>query len=201
MADASARGWTHAGLAGRAFHGAVEMLKVLSRKSVLIGSLSLMSMMFIVVMFFVNPSIDGRTGSSLLWLQLSFDKEAGIKIIRSWGPGGIEKFRQLIFTDYIYASTYSLFSASLISYLAKSKRRKFSRADVFFVCTAFSAGILDFIENSMELSFVGNPNAFSGKMFFVHSVIAGLKWSAVVSVVIYVLRLLTKKNKIHKINR
>lgn len=177
------------------------MLKVLSRKSVLICSFSLMSMMFIIVMFFVNPSVDGRTGFSLLWLQLSFDKEAGIKIIESWGPGGIEQFRKFIFTDYIYASTYSLFFASLISYLAQSGRGKFSRADVVFVCTAFSAGILDFIENAMELSFVGNPDAFSSKMFFLHSTIAGLKWSAVVSVVVYILLLLSKKNKIYKLNR
>jgi regulatory protein YycH of two-component signal transduction system YycFG len=57
------------------------MLETISKKSVLIGSLVLMSVMFTIVMFFVNPQIDGSDGIGIIKLQLSFSKEAGIGII------------------------------------------------------------------------------------------------------------------------
>jgi hypothetical protein len=64
------------------------MLQALSKTTVLASSLVLMSIMFVIVMFYVNPAIDGGDGSGVLELQLSFEKNAGIEIINEWG--GVE---------------------------------------------------------------------------------------------------------------
>ncbi len=97
------------------------MLQALSKKTVLISFLILMSIMFVIVMFHVNPSIDGGDGSGVLRLQLSFDKEAGIEIINGWSVSGIEYFKQWMIADYVYALTYSVFLASLVLFIALKK--------------------------------------------------------------------------------
>jgi hypothetical protein len=173
------------------------MLQKLGKKKVLISSLVFMSIMFVVVMFFVNPLIDGGSGSGVLDLQLSFKKNVGIDIINGWGTSGVDHFNLWIFTDYIYAFSYSLFFASLISYLALKKGKGTFLTRNLFVPLAFFSGTLDFIENTMELYFINNPYAFSNTLFFLHSVVALFKWTAVTIVVAYIFVLLTKKNEAH----
>ncbi len=170
------------------------MLEKLNSKTVLIGSLALMSIMFVIVMFYVNPSIDGGNGLGVIKLQLSFDKEAGIEIIHSWGKDGVERFRQWIITDYIYAFAYSAFFASLLSFLILKKGKATYRAYTISVYLAFVAGFLDWVENTIELTFINNPSDFSSTLFFAHSIIALLKWAAVPIAVAYIVVLLTKKN-------
>jgi hypothetical protein len=173
------------------------MLQKLGKTTVLISSLVLMSIMFVVVMFFVNPLIDGGTGSGVLDLQLSFKKNAGIEIINSWGTSGVDHFNLWIFTDYIYAFSYSLFFASLISFLALKKGKGTFLTSNLFISLAFFSGALDFVENTMELSFINNPYVFSNTLFFLHSVVALFKWTAVIIVVAYIVVLFTKKNEAH----
>jgi hypothetical protein len=172
------------------------MLETISKKSMLIGSLVLMSVMFTIVMFFVNPQIDGSDGIGIIKLQLSFSKEAGIGIIYGWGESGIAHFKQWIFTDYIYAFSYSVFFASLLSMLILKKGKSKSPAYTWVVYLAFVAGVFDWIENTMELFFLNNPTNFPNTLFFIHSIIATLKWSAVPIAVAYIVILLTKKNAI-----
>ena len=171
------------------------MLQALGKPTVLISSFALMSVMFVIVMFIVNPSIDGKDGSGVLELQLTFKKDVGVDLLKSWGESGVNNFKKWIFTDYIYAFTYSLFFASLISYLDQKKRPEFQFTSIYFVCIAFLTGALDCLENSMELSFISNPYSFSANLFFVHSIVASLKWLAVAILVIYILALLIKKNE------
>ena len=52
------------------------MLGILSKKSVIIISSIMILIMFILVMFIVNPSIDGKNGMGVIALQIAFDKEA-----------------------------------------------------------------------------------------------------------------------------
>ena len=176
---------------------AYRMIRTLGKTTILISSLALMSVMFVVVMFFVNPSIDGGNGSGVLELQLSFEKNAGIELTKSWGKSGVNQFNQWIFTDYVYAFSYSLFFASLISYLALRKGKEDSLDSMFFVCLALLSGALDCLENTMELSFINNPYVFSNNLFLTHSIVATLKWVAVIIVIVYIFFLLTKKNEIH----
>lgn len=173
------------------------MLQALGKKYVLISAFVLMAIMFVIVMFFVNPLIDGEDGFGVLQLQLSFDKDQGIEITNSWGEAGVEHFNQWIFTDYIYASTYSLSLASLTAFLVTKKGRGTYSVCRYVVSLAFASGVLDFLENTMELLFINNPYGLPESLFFLHSVIALLKWTAVVGVMSYILVLLTRTNHRH----
>jgi hypothetical protein len=132
--------------------------------------------MFVIVMFYVNPSIDGGDGSGLLRLQLSFHKEYGIEIINLWSESGIENFKLWIFTDYIYAIAYSLFLASLVSFIAIKKGKEKNYVHKWLVILAFFAGLFDWIENTMELFFIKDPYNYSSFLFFLHSIFASVKW-------------------------
>lgn len=171
------------------------MLHALNKKTVLIGSLALMSIMFVIVMFVVNPSIDGRNGAGVIKLQLSFERESGIKIVNSWGKAGIKNFNQWIVTDYIYALAYSVFFASLLSFLIlkKGKGKNFAYKSIVYL--AFIAGLLDWIENTIELLFVNNPSQVSNTLFFLHSIVALVKWAAFPIVVACIVVLLTKRDE------
>ena len=72
------------------------MLNIFSKRSVVIISTVMTLIMFMVVMFIVNPSIDGKDGIDVLSLQLAFDKKVGIEIINNWTQSGIENFNKLI---------------------------------------------------------------------------------------------------------
>ncbi len=157
----------------------------------------MMATMFVIVMFYVNPLIDGGDGSGVLKLQLSFEKNTGIEIINSWDKSGVVHFRTWIFTDYIYAFSYSLFFASLVAFLNEKNFKRASSLSLFFVYLSFASGVLDFLENTMELLFIKNPYGFSDSLFFLHSVVALLKWTVVASVMAYILVLLTRKNHRH----
>lgn len=171
------------------------MLHRLSRKAVLIGSLLFVSMMFTIVMFVVNPMIDGENGFGVIALQLSFHKEAGVEIIQNWGTSGISNFKKWIFTDYLYALSYALFLASLLSWLIVKKGKEKNPSYTRVVYLPFCAGLLDGIENTMELFFINNPADFSSLVFFLHSIIASLKWGAVPVAFFYIVLLLSKNDK------
>lgn len=161
----------------------------------LISSLIFMVIMFNIVMFFINPQIDGFNGIGVIKLQLSFNKDVGIEIIESWGGAGIADFKRWIFLDYMYAVSYSVFFASLLSLLILQKGKAKSLKYTWVVVLAFIAGGFDWVENTMELFFLNNPPGFSDSLFFLHSVIASLKWASVPIAIIYIVALMTKKSK------
>jgi hypothetical protein len=174
-----------------------RMLQVLGNKYVLISSFVLMAIMFVIVMFVVNPLIDGGDGFGVLQLQLSFDKGRGIETINSWGEAGVDHFNRWIFTDYIYALAYSLFLASLTAFVFKKQGKGSYSVSRYVVFIAFSSGALDSLENTMELLFIKNPFGFSDGLFFLHSVAALLKWTSVAVVIAYIVALLTRRKQRH----
>ncbi len=176
---------------------AAVMLQVLGKKYVLISSFVLMTVMFVIVMFIVNPLIDGGDGFGVLQLQLSFDKNLGIEKINSWGEAGVDHFNRWIFTDYIYALAYSLFLASLTAFLVTKKGKGSYSVGRYVVSLAFASGVLDSLENTMELFFINKPYGFSESLFFLHSIVALLKWTAVAVVIAYIIALLTRRKQIH----
>jgi hypothetical protein len=165
------------------------MLNILSKKSVIVISTLATLMMFAVVMFVVNPSIDGKNGIGVLALQLAFDKEVGIEIINSWTQLGIENFNRFIFTDYLYALSYSILFASILSVLILKKSKQNILKYKMIVYLPFIAGLFDWIENTLELSFINNPIEFSNILFFIHSIIASLKWLMIPIVVTFIVKL------------
>jgi hypothetical protein len=170
-------------------------LKFLSNKSTLFGALALMSFMFVVVMFFVNPLIDSGNGMSVILLQLAFDKSTGIEIIKHWGSTGIINFNKWIFTDYIYAFSYSLFFASILSFfIAKNNTLLLYK---WIIYLPFIVGFFDCLENTIELLFIKNPLEFSSLLFFIHSILASLKWLSLPGIVVAIF-ILYKKSSAHQ---
>lgn len=165
------------------------MLNIFSKKNVLMISTVMTLIMFIVVMFIVNPSIDEKNGMGVLALQLAFDKEVGIEIINSWTQSGVENFNQFIFTDYIYALSYSLFFALILSVLILKKSKQNLLKYKLIVYLPFIAGLFDWIENTLELLFINNPIEFSNTLFFIHSIIASLKWMTLPIVLTFIIKL------------
>ncbi len=166
------------------------MIRSLGKTRVLISSFVLMTIMFIIVMFFVNQSIDGGDGSGVLRLQLSFKKTVGIQIIASWGTSGEKNFLRWIFTDYIYAFTYSLFFASLISFLIFKKENINNSKYRIPVYSAFFAGACDWFENTIEIFFIKDPYGFSSNLFFIHSIVSVIKWLVILTIITYIIALL-----------
>lgn len=174
------------------------MLTFFSKKSIFISSFIVMSVMFTLVMFYINPQVDGSNGLGVIQLQLAFSKAEGIDIISAWGGAGVSLFSQWLFVDYIYAAAYSVFFASLLSMLIIKKGKANSFKYTWVVGLAFIAGGFDWIENTIALLFINNPTEFSGTLFFIHSIVASLKWSAIPVALGYVVVLLMiKDDKLH----
>ena len=163
-------------------------MNFLAHKKIVIISMLLTLMLFAVVMFVVNPLIDGKEGFDVIALQLAFSKEAGEKIIASWD---VTAFYKWIVFDYLYAFAYGLFFASLISWLEKEKGVTYS----IFPYIAVAAALLDWMENSLELWFLHDPAAFPSTLFFLHSCLAALKWLALPVVLGRIVQLLRVEKK------
>jgi len=146
-------------------------MSTLANKKVVVLSMIATLVMAFVVMVIVDPTIDGNDGLGVIALQLSFFIDKAKEIVSSWD---IEAFRRLIVFDYIYALSYMIFFASLISWLEKEKAQPKS----IFPYVAIGAGIFDWIENSLELWFLSDMDGFSSTLFFTHSILATLKWLA-----------------------
>lgn len=146
-------------------------MQFLINKRVVIISMISTLIMGSIVMLFVDPLIDGGNGFGVIALQLSFDKLSAQEIVSTWN---IAAFHKWIIMDYIYALSYMTFFASLILWLEKRK----GLAHSYISSIALGAGIFDWIENSLELWFLQDMEAFSSTLFFIHSVLATLKWLA-----------------------
>ena len=166
------------------------MLEILAKRSIFVGSLIAMSVMFMIVMLVVNPLIDGDTGLGVLQLQLAFSSQLGAHIVSQWGELGISNFQRFIVADYLYALSYSVFFASVLSVLIIRKGKQHQLGYTWVVYLAFVAGLFDWIENSIQLLFISNPEMVSNSLFIAHSVLASLKWAAVPIAVGYILVLL-----------
>lgn len=165
-------------------------MEFLSKKSVVLVSLFTTLIMFVVVMFLVNPMIDGSNGLNVIALQLAFTKETGIEVAKSLDANAFQKW---IWTDYLYALSYMMFFASLISWLLKRRSVKEGSRYHKVIIIVLLAGIFDWIENSLELWFLYDVHAFSSSLFFVHSLIAMLKWLALPIIVVSIVLLVKKE--------
>jgi len=168
------------------------VLDFFGKKNHLILSLLFMMVMFVLTMYIVNPAIDSQNGSGILALQLAFDKELGIEIINGWGAKGIETYNRWYFVDYLYAVSYSVFLASLLSFLIYRKNIENSSVLKTIPLIALAAGACDWLENTLEFIFIQNPAIFSSHLFFFHSIVAVVKWIAVLIAVVSVIYLLIR---------
>lgn len=164
------------------------MLQFLSNKSILLVSLLLLLIMF-AASSYVNPLIDGKDGYGLVELQLAFDKQAGIDIINNWGAEGLAAYKRYFLVDYVYALSYAFFFASLLAFLLRKKGLETSAYRSVLPFAPLASGC-DWLENTMEFLFIQSPPKFPDSLFFIHSIVALLKWASVSIVVISILLIL-----------
>ncbi len=151
----------------------MKIIEMFNSQRLLFTSAIFTIFMFGVVMFIINPSIDGKDGFGVIGLQLAFFKEDAINIISSWGLKGVENFKKYIFTDYLYALGYSIFFSTLIARLIVTKNRLEYGWLIYMVILA---GSFDWLENTIEIKFLENPLHFPEELIFFHSIIATWKW-------------------------
>lgn len=152
-----------------------------NKKIVLTSSITTVIMAFIVMVLF-DPMVDGKNGFDVIALQLSFSKEIGVDIVSNWN---IEAFKKWIVLDYLYALSYMIFFASIIFWLEKERSVPYSK----YPYIAIFAGVFDWIENSIEVWFLNNMDGFSSTIFFIHSILATLKWLALPIIVWRIIKL------------
>ena len=169
------------------------MITLQQNKKILILFGLLTSILFTIVMFVVNPLIDGKTGLEVIKLQIAFQTETGRIIINNWQEIGKENFLKYIFTDYLYAISYSIFLASIYMNKLLKKNIQLSKKHLFIFILPFIAGIFDMIENTIEILFIKNPVNFSEIIFGLHSVFATLKWIALPIIAYYLIKPIKEK--------
>ncbi len=152
------------------------MVTLQENKKVLIGFGIFTMVMYIIVMFIINPLIDSKIGLEVIKLQLSFTTENGKEIINSWNEIGQQNFLKYIYTDYIYAFAYSIFLSSLYLNKLLKNNIKLAGKHIFVLILPFIAGLFDMIENTIEIFFIKNPRDFSELLFAFHSVLSSIKW-------------------------
>ena len=162
-------------------------MKFLSNKKIVIFSALTTVLMAFIVMVIFDPLVDGKNGLDVIALQLAFSKEVGIGIVSSWNT---EAFQTWIGLDYLYALSYMVFFSSMISWLEKDKGVSYS----IYPYIAIFSGLFDWIENSLELWFLSDMEGFSSTLFFIHSIIATLKWLALPIIVWRIVKLYRVKN-------
>ena len=145
-------------------------------KNILILSLICSLACILAFSLYVEPGLNPPSGRShVIGLQLAFQKSEGLKFLEAWGDTGKKHFLDTLWIDFVFPAGYSLLLASLLARSIYSLHLpEWMR---IIVILPFAAALLDFIENILEFMFVSKPDSFSEYMFFMHSIIASLKWT------------------------
>ncbi len=164
------------------------MVTLQKNKKVLIGFGILTGIMYVIVMFIINPMIDGKTGLEVIKLQLSFTTENGKSVFNGWNEIGQQNFLKYIYTDYIYAFAYSVFLSSLYFNKVLKNNIKIVGKHIYILILPFVAGLFDMIENTIEIFFIKSPDGFSELLFGFHSILASLKWLGLPIILYFLIR-------------
>ncbi len=159
------------------------MLSLLGRKRTLLLSTLLTVILGLIVFFAVDPYIQGEEGMSIVKLQCSFDRTHADEVLQSWGNGAAARFNRSIWVDYLFALVYPVaFASWLVRFIVKKGLLSslYCRSSIYIV---LSAGIFDWIEDSMEFWYINGFSDLSGQFFFLHSLAACAKFAAVLTAV------------------
>jgi len=166
-------------------------MQILANKKIVLISMITTVCMFILVMFIANPIIDTKNGIDVILLQLMFDKHEAIELVSHWD---VAVFNKWIITDYLYALSYTVFFVSLLSWLIKVKDIPNAHRYHILIYIAMLAGMLDWVENSLELWFLYDVEYFSATLFWIHSLLASIKWLCLPLIMFGIIKLYRVKN-------
>jgi len=168
-------------------------LSRLGHKYIVLFFLLSTSLLFYLIMFKVNPELDGSNGFEVIQLQLTFSVSKAQQIVSSWSDLSVEKFEYAMMLDSLYALSYGIFFTSLVSYVLHLKNMLETNYR-YLIYLPFCASALDWIENAIEVVFINSLASISTTLFFFHSVAAILKWLCLPLLLLFILLLLKKKS-------
>ncbi|MEM1301778.1 MAG: hypothetical protein AAGH17_04275 [Pseudomonadota bacterium] len=118
---------------------------------------------------YINPGHEGLINPAQLSLQLSFFEERGLAVIEGWGPGGAERYLDIIWVDILWPFTYGPFFFMLIRTL---------EGNTWAAWLPILEGVTNLVETSIEIYWVTQigTDAQLGGAFFFHSCVAAFKW-------------------------
>jgi hypothetical protein len=122
---------------------------------------------------YINPNSGRLFNPAQLQLQFAFTAEAGAEVLRSWGPGGAQRYLQVIWIDVAFALSYGPFFYMLI--------KRLNGGFWWSIVPLLEMGS-NLIETSIEIYWVINhgPGNMMPGLFFFHSVVAAIKWLVLV---------------------
>ncbi len=164
------------------------MVTLQRTKKIMIGTGILTGIMYIIVMFIINPLIDNKLGLEVIKLQLAYTTENGKTIINNWHKIGQQNFLKYIYTDYLYALTYALFLSTLYLHKILKNNIKIIRKHYIILTLPFIAGLFDMVENTIEIFFIKDPNDFPASLFAFHSILSSIKWLLLPIMIYYLLK-------------
>ncbi len=145
---------------------------------------------FMTLLSKIDQRATGGGANGILGLQFAFSADVARTIIRLWGPEGLALTAHTMWIDYIYALFYATFLASTISYFCDIWNMFSQPARIVLVGLPFFAAFLDYIENTLHLIVFSQFPNISGKLVFLASVAATLKWIFVGCSILVVLYLI-----------
>lgn len=129
-----------------------------------------------LVMFYAENQIKADTPYGALELQLSTQITEFETIFEAWGDTGKMRLLKFMWFDYAYALSYSVFLYLLFMKLENGRNSWLTSLSFL----PFLIGILDIIENSLEIGFVSSTILLSNFTENLHQAIVFAKWSIVI---------------------
>jgi hypothetical protein len=171
------------------------MLSIVGKKQTLVFSTLLTVILALFVILVVDPYIEGEHGASIVTLQRSFDRNSADTVLATWGSDAAARFNRSIWVDYLFALVYPVALASWLLLLISKKgllSSVYCRSSIYI---ALSAGLFDWIEDSMELWYINKTSELPEIFFFLHSLAASAKFTAIVVAALCIVILLLKKGQ------
>jgi hypothetical protein len=149
----------------------------------------------VIVFFLAFAAAIPRSGPEIAALQLSFTEDRFRDTLADWEPGAIDAYREWMWLDYIFPLAYAIFLASAVALLTAQPGLPPTRIQRALFVMPFAAAPLDYLENTLHLILLRDPDHLAAGMIGLASIAAAIKWALIgvvfaASVAIFVWRVL-----------
>lgn len=148
-----------------------------------------------ISMAIISSKVKTPVNSGIIKLELAFFKQDFINIMNLIGQSGIEAYKKILYVDFIFPITYSVFLASTV--VSLKKLQGISQPKKGYI--VLSAIIFDYIENAFHFKFLANVEDSYPFEFFISALASSIKWAIAFYAVFYIVYLLFKILKSKKV--
>lgn len=122
-----------------------------------------------------------------LSLQFASSREEFVKIVESWGYGGVGLYKNSLLIDYIYPWAYAGFLSGIIALQIIGYSGKPSVFQLLIFLFPWLAALLDWVENTTHWFLLLNIQQISNRGVFFSVTVSLLKWFLVLASVSYII--------------